>query len=214
MEDAGNPIRVLCLSDQVVPLVDSPQVADTFSEVDLLVGCGDLPAAYLEYALTMLRVPLIYVHGNHDSDDYQVPGGDNIEGKYRVVQGLRFLGFGGSPRYKAKGRHQYTELEMTMRMIAFLPRLIVQRLLSGYGVDALVTHSPPRGIHDADDIAHRGFLIFRRLIHLIRPRYMLHGHSHVHANIETTETYLAGCRIFNVYPYKLLTLSHKLGRKR
>jgi hypothetical protein len=35
---------------------------------------------------------------------------------------------------------------------------------------------------------------------------MLHGHSHVHANITRTESTLAGCKISNVFPYKVLTL--------
>src|SRR5205823_4064430 len=33
---------------------------------DLVVGCGDLPFDYLEYLVSRLDVPLLYVPGNHD----------------------------------------------------------------------------------------------------------------------------------------------------
>ena len=37
-----------------------------FSEIELILGCGDLPYPYLENLLTFLNVPLFYVPGNHD----------------------------------------------------------------------------------------------------------------------------------------------------
>jgi hypothetical protein len=55
----GSAITVLGLSDEVVPIVDSPQIAETFATVDLVVACGDLPSEYLEYALTALNKPLV-----------------------------------------------------------------------------------------------------------------------------------------------------------
>lgn len=33
---------------------------------DLVVSCGDLPSDYLEYLVSSLNVPLVYVPGNHD----------------------------------------------------------------------------------------------------------------------------------------------------
>jgi Icc-related predicted phosphoesterase len=46
------------------------------------------------------------------------------------------------------------------------------------GVDLVLTHAPPRYIHDAEDRCHRGFRCFRRLIDKYRPRYFIHGHIH------------------------------------
>ena len=34
---------------------------------DLVIGCGDLPFDYLEYLVSRLDVPLLYVPGNHDA---------------------------------------------------------------------------------------------------------------------------------------------------
>jgi uncharacterized protein len=46
------------------------------------------------------------------------------------------------------------------------------------GVDLFVTHAPPRYIHDAQDLCHRGFKVYRKLIQWYGPRYFLHGHIH------------------------------------
>ena len=43
----------------------SPQVRGRFEDIDLVLGCGDLPYFYLEYVLTALNVPLFFVRGNH-----------------------------------------------------------------------------------------------------------------------------------------------------
>jgi len=45
---------------------------DRFGDVELVLSCGDLPYYYLEYIVSMLNVPLLYVHGNHDAPpEYQ-----------------------------------------------------------------------------------------------------------------------------------------------
>ena len=35
-------------------------------DYDLILACGDLKPAYLEFLVTMARCPLLYVHGNHN----------------------------------------------------------------------------------------------------------------------------------------------------
>jgi predicted phosphodiesterase len=206
MADPGKEITLLGLSDEVVPLVDSPQIAETFQAADLIVSCGDLPSTYLEYALTALNKPLYYVPGNHDADDYAVPGGDNLDGSLRRWKSWWMLGFGGSMRYKKKGRHQYTQTEMAARVLPFLPRLFLRRLRKGRGLDLVVTHAPPKGIHDLSDPAHKGFSIFLLMIRLLKPRVLVHGHTHVHANLETVKTNFSGCTIINVFPYRVLSI--------
>jgi calcineurin-like phosphoesterase family protein len=199
-------MQILCLSDQIVSFVQSPIVLDKFGQVDLIASCGDLPAQYLEYVVSMLNKPLTYVPGNHDRDDLEVQGGIALDGQVERIAGLWMAGLGGSRRYKRVGRHQYTELEMGSRFIRWLPRMFIRRLVRGHGLDILQTHSPPRFIHDADDWAHRGFTVFRSLIQLVRPRLMLHGHAHIQRNLEITETDFHYCRIINVFPQRLVQL--------
>ena len=40
--------------------------ADKLADVDLVLSAGDLNHLYLEFIVTMLNVPLVYVRGNHD----------------------------------------------------------------------------------------------------------------------------------------------------
>jgi Icc-related predicted phosphoesterase len=197
-------MQILGLSDQVVGFVQSPAIREKFGGVDLIVGCGDLPAAYLEYAVSMLNQPLVYVPGNHDPDDFNVQGGIDQDGRLSRIAGLWIAGLGGSRRYKSDGRHQYNEFEMGMRLMRWIPRLALRRLVRRHGLDILVTHSPPRFIHDAEDWAHRGFVVFRAFIRLVRPRLMLHGHAHIHRNLDVVETEFLGCRVLNVFPQKLI----------
>jgi Icc-related predicted phosphoesterase len=203
-------MKILALSDEVVEQVYSTEVRERYRQVDLILGCGDLPAYYLEYVESQLNVPLLFVPGNHDPDNFRVPGGQDIDGRVARVQNLTVTGLGGSRRYKADGRHQYSETEMHLRLIPMLPRLLWRRLRLGYGADILVTHAPPKGIHDAPDLAHTGFDAFHRLIRAIRPRLVLHGHVHLWTGKETRETQLEGTRILNVFPVQLIDL--EVGR--
>lgn len=199
-------MQILGLSDQVVGFVQSPAVREKFGGVDLIASCGDLPTEYLEYVVSMLDKPLVYVPGNHDSDDYNVQGGKGMDGRLSHVAGLWIAGLGGSRRYKPEGRHQYTEFQMGWRIAKWLPRLTLRRALYGYGLDILLTHSPPRHIHDGEDWAHRGFTVLGAFLRLVRPRVMLHGHVSIHPNIDIFETEVQGCRVVNVFPQRLIEL--------
>lgn len=199
-------MKILALSDRTVPFIYSPLVEERYREVELIVGCGDLESSYLEYVLTRLNVPLLYVHGNHDADDFNVPGGLSVDGRLVRLDGLWIGGLGGSRRYKSDGIHQYTEGEMWWRVFRMLLRITPRRLARGHGLDVLLTHSPPLGIHDMPDFAHLGFASFRTLIRLARPRLVLHGHSHAVKNIDRTESLLYETPIVNVYPIRVVEL--------
>lgn len=166
---------------KLLVISDAPDVGlwDYFSKDKLqgaaaIISCGDLPAAYLTFLVTMANVPLFYVHGNHDGRYEQQPpeGCDCIDGKVVEFRGYRILGLGGCMRYN-DGPHQYTEGQMKRR-IAKLGR----RLEKG-GVDILVTHSPAQGMGDLEDGCHRGFACFRQLMDRLAPEYHVHGHVHL-----------------------------------
>jgi Icc-related predicted phosphoesterase len=202
-------VKVLALSDRVVDFVYSVNVVKHFDGVELIVGCGDLPVEYLEFVVSMYNIPLVYVPGNHDNDNFSVPGGESVDGKLVEVAGLRIMGLGGSPRYKPKGKHQYTEYQMRLRVWRLLFRAIARKGLSGGQIDLLVTHSPPLGIHDSQDVAHTGFASFHSLIGYARPKWMLHGHSHVNRNIEETVSELYGTKIVNIFPYRIVEIERE-----
>ena len=215
-------MKILALSDQVVEHLYSPLIKERFGDVDLVVGCGDLPNYYLDYVVSMLNVPLTHVPGNHDlpatsnSDQgLECSGGPrwlaNIDGMVVKEGGLLLAGLGGSIRYRPDGIHQYTQAQMAGRVLGLAPRLYWNRLRHGRFLDILVTHAPPRGIHDAEDPAHVGFEVFNRFIAHFRPRYLLHGHSHVYRRCENTTTQAGPTTIINVYPYRVIEVDTTHG---
>ena len=123
----------------------------------------------------MSNKPLYYVHGNHDeSYDTKPPlGCDSLDDEVIVYRGLRILGLGGSMRYK-KGPNQYTQNEMKKRV-----RKLSLKLFFSNGFDILVTHAPAYQLNDGDDLPHRGFMAFNKLLDKYRPKYFLHGHVHL-----------------------------------
>jgi len=204
-------LKILAVSDMVVDRLYTAQVAELFRDVDLILGCGDLPYEYLEFLVSVLNVPLLYVPGNHDPQFNQkhpvscAEGCDLLDQRVARVKGLNLAGLGGSIRYKPVPPNQYTQTQMYLRLLGFLPGLLKQRIQTGSGVDILVAHSPPRGIHDDTDPAHVGFWAFRDLIRVLKPRYFLHGHTLVYkSNLLPTVTQMGSTTVINVYPYRVL----------
>lgn len=206
---------VLALSDEVVPLVYSLHIRDRFRTVQLILGCGDLPYYYLEYAVTMLGVPCFYVHGNHDAPE--LTGNDELVTEARGCtllddrvlrhQGIIFAGLGGSMRYNADSHYQYTERDMLLRVLRLTPRLLFNRLRYGRGLDVLLTHAPPAGIHQGHDLAHRGFRALRWLIEWAHPRYLIHGHIHQNYRMGTaTHTRHKHTAVINAASHRVIWL--------
>ena len=134
----------------------------------------------------------------------------NVDGQTARAGRLLLAGLGGSVRYKPDGLYQYTQAEMSRRILALIPALWRNWLQRGRALDILITHAPPRGIHDTahpdSDSAHVGFEAFLPLLRRFRPRYLLHGHSHVWTTRQVTHTRYAATDVINVYPYKIIEI--------
>jgi len=202
------PIKVLAISDEVVSLLYSPKIKDLYGDVDLVVGCGDLPYYYLEYITTLLPADVLYVYGNHDktqfmSDGRQVNAAEGcvlLEDQIVERNGLLFAGLGGSMRYQPRAVNQYTEGDMRTRILKMTPQLLYNKAVHGRFLDVLVTHSPAFGIHDGPDLPHTGFKSLLWFMDTFKPRYMLHGHMHVYRPDQAIETRYNETTIINVYP--------------
>jgi Icc-related predicted phosphoesterase len=199
-------VRILALSDVVDDAANGPGVRDRFGDVDLVIGCGDLPYDYLDRVTTALGAPLYAVHGNHDvpperSDDPHVAvWWENIDLHGRVVNasGLLLGGLGGSPEY-SNGPYQYSESAIWLQIMTMAPRLLRNRIGCGRALDVLVTHAPPRAIHDRPDRAHRGFIAIRWFLRIFRPRYHLHGHVHLYDGRTISSTVFGDTTVLNAY---------------
>ena len=175
-------MKILIISDEESPALWDYYVPGRLKEYDLILSCGDLRAKYLSFLVTMARCPLLYVHGNHDTEYVKEPpeGCDCIDDMLVTYNGIRILGLGGCRKYHP-GRHQYTEKQMR-RWIAKLR----WKLWRSGGVDIVVTHTPPEGVGDMDDPAHRGFAALRALLDKYQPAYLVHGHVHLRYGLDQT----------------------------
>ena len=193
-------MAVLAVGDEVDErlLGDSPP--GLLRDVRLVLSCGDLPADYLEALANRFQVPLLYVRGNHDRYYRESPPpGENIHGRVVVVGGLKILGFEGSPWYNGDGV-QYTEWQMWWRVQAARTAMWKAR-----GVDIVVTHTPPFGVNDGEDLVHTGFKAFRPLVEALRPRYFIHGHTHLSYTPRAARiTTVGGTQVVNAFRSVLL----------
>lgn len=197
-------MRVLAIADTEERWLTAADARDRLREYDLIVSCGDLDARYLEHIVTMANVPLLYVWGNHDTA-YRLhtpEGCHSIEGRIAEYRGVRFMGLGGSVRYNDRV-FGFTERDMYWRMVRLSLAAKAQS-----GVDVLVTHTPPRGYGDLNDLPHQGFDAFNTCLEMLSPRYLLHGHIHPeYGRIAREYTHPAGTEILNCCGYRELDLS-------
>lgn len=208
-------MKILAVSDEVVERLYSLCNTGHFNDIDLIIGCGDLPYPYLENMVSFLNVPLLYVPGNHDPEYREndsktyAEGGSNLDLKLIRTKTFLLGGLGGSVRYRPNGTNQHSQSEAFFRAYKLLPRLFLNRIQYGRYLDILITHSPPFGVHDNDTEAHTGLKAINWLIQIAKPRYHLHGHTHVYRrNLDTTESTIRGTKIINVHPYKVLDVYH------
>ncbi len=167
-------MSILAVSDEVDERLLGDVPPDSLVGIRLILSCGDLPADYLEALADRYRVPLLHVRGNHDARHGGAPlPGENVDGRLVKIAGLRVLGFEGSIWYNGEGV-QYTERQMWWRVFRLRPAV----RWAG-GVDIVMTHAAPYGIHDGQDRAHIGFRVFDSALSWFRPRYFVHGHNHL-----------------------------------
>jgi Icc-related predicted phosphoesterase len=167
-------MRILTVADEEAKYLYDFYQSGRLDEYDLIISCGDPHRHYLEFLVTMAHCPVLYVHGNHDEDyDKYPPGGcECIEDQIYVYKGVRILGLGGSFKYR-DGTHMFTERQMRRRI-----RRLWFQLWYHKGFDILVTHAPAYGVNDLDDLPHRGFQCFLKLLEKYKPKYFIHGHVH------------------------------------
>ena len=213
-------MKILCISDQIDPLVYSPSIKDRFKGVDLVLSAGDLSLEYLDFIVSSLNKPLFFVFGNHHADEIkyfrrtgvlgeekELPccGAVHLGSRIVFEENLILAGLGGSMRYN-QGANQYTEFQMFLEILKLLPGLFWNRLFRGRFVDILLTHAPPRGIHDKSDKCHWGFKIFLWFMKVFKPVYLVHGHIHLYDLSAVRSTQWGKTTVLNAYGHYVIDI--------
>lgn len=218
-------MRLLSISDEVERILESPALHTRVGAVDGILSCGDLPVSYLEYLVTALNVPCLYIHGNHDGPERRADGTnhtepegcDNLDLQVANLSGLLVAGISGVVRYR-EGPYQYSEGEWQRRMWVLAARTMLARRRYGRGIDILISHTPPYGLHDGPG-AHRGSRALRRFIERFAPRYLIHGHVHLNYGYgdqrplehgSTTIINTCGYRVLEIEPQPVRILETKV----
>lgn len=210
-------MKILALSDKLVPFIYSSQLRSRFSGTDLVLGCGDLPYYYLEFVLDSLDIPLFFVRGNHDvlvehSSEAQrtkPDGATDLHARHARYCGLMLAGVEGSHKYR-EGPFQYTQTGMWRHVFWLVPGLFRNRLAHGRYLDIFITHSPPMGMHDQVDLPHQGIKAFRWLVDSFQPAYYFHGHVHIIGTAENVVGQIGRTRVINSFGYHEIEFDHSL----
>lgn len=225
-------MKILCVSDTTDPLVYSGAIKEHFADIDCVLSAGDLPLDYLEFIVSSLNKPLLFVFGNHNLGDfdyydkksrdplelnltsYFIPGAgaSHIGGKVVKESTLLFAGLGGSMRYN-DGKNQFSNFDMKLEILKLLPKLLFNKLRHGRFLDLLLTHAPPEGIHDQNDLCHQGFKPFLWFMRVFKPKYLVHGHIHLYNISEKRKTVYYATTIVNAYSHTVIEINEDKAKK-
>jgi Icc-related predicted phosphoesterase len=224
-------MKILCISDQIDPLVYSSAIKDRFADVDLVLSAGDLPMDYLEFIVSSLNKPLLFVFGNHNLEEYRYygaagtdfinwddavrmchsSGAVHVGFKVHREGGLIIAGLGGSMKYN-RGENQYTDFQMKWAIFKLIPGLLINRIFRGRFLDILLTHASPLGIHDKTDPCHRGFKAFLWFMKVFKPKYLIHGHIHLYDLSAVRTTMYQDTLVLNAYSHYVVDTGENIGR--
>jgi Icc-related predicted phosphoesterase len=216
-------VKILCISDQIDPLVYTTSIKERFGDVDLILSAGDLPMDYLDFIVSSLNKPLLFVFGNHHTrdmpfytgNDFYIPqqsaadehyrgsGALHVGSRIHREEGIIVAGLGGSMRYN-KGENQFTEFQMKKEMFKLFPALIFNRIFRGRYLDILLTHASPKGIHDKEDRCHQGFGCFLWFMRKFKPKYLIHGHIHLYDLGDIRVTKYDETTVINAYSHYVI----------
>ena len=94
---------------------------------------------------------------------------------------------------------------MRWRALSLEARIRLNPARGARRLDVLLTHAPPLGWGSPDDLAHRGFAAFIRIVKDLTPSLLVHGHVHPYGRAQP-ERKLASTQIINAVPLRLIEL--------
>jgi uncharacterized protein len=204
-------MKILAISDIVVDWIYHPNIRHMLPDINLVIGCGDLPQNYLEFIVSSLDIPVFFVNGNHSQDvivekyNHYYHGTVDIHCRVKRFDGCSFAGIEGSIRYN-DGQYQYSQFEMWLNVFHLVPSLLLNRINTGQYLTVFVSHAPPWGIQDQRDFAHQGIKAFRWLLNRFHPEYHLHGHTHIYRPDTSVVTTYGQTKVVNAFGFQKIEL--------
>lgn len=204
-------MKILAVSDIVVDWIYNPKIRHLLPDINLAIGCGDLPQNYLEFVVSSLDIPVFFVNGNHsqviaeEKQHNYYHGAVDLHCRVKRFNGYLFAGVEGSIRYN-DGPFQYSQVEMWLNVFRLVPSLLMTRINTGHYLNVFITHAPPWGIQDQSDLAHQGIKAFRWLLTRFHPEYHLHGHTHIYRPDTPVETQFGKTKVINVFGFQKIEL--------
>ncbi len=215
--------KILCVADQIDPVIYSKNIKDKYGDMDFIIAAGDLPMEYLDFIQASLGKPLLFVLGGHylkslthyhpemaektkdgeinkfkKNNLFKSENGTYIGFKTFKQDNLLIAGISGAKK-ENDGKNQFTERQMRRKIIAMIPRLLVNKIKYGRYADIIVSHAP---IASAN-----GFKCFEKFIKLFKPKYWLHGNVHIHNSKTPRSTNIEKTEVINVYSRHVLEIS-------
>jgi Icc-related predicted phosphoesterase len=168
-----DPIRILAVSDLLEPTLLDRRNRQALGSIDLIVGCEPEDIAFVADGFD---APILYVLGNHDGDSQWAkcaiycPDPMTSESVVRragiAIAGLTWPGSRGKGAHRSESMAWRQVLRLASKRLGREDPLIV------------ISHVPPLGSGDVPtDAYHRGFHGYDWLLHHLRPRLWLHGHT-------------------------------------
>lgn len=227
-------MKILCISDQIDPLIYSSSAKERFADIDLVLCAGDLSTDYIDFVVSTLNKPTYFVFGNHNLNDFPYyhktaeHGGYIMTDRYELnhshgavytgfktkrEQNLLLAGASGSIRYN-NGQCQYTDRQMFMSLLKMVPSLIRNKMRYGRYLDIFLTHAPPLGIHDKKDPCHTGFKCYLWFLRKFKPKYMIHGHIHLYDIQDQRITPFDSTIVINAFSHYILEIPDPVTREK
>ncbi|MGV8025885.1 MAG: metallophosphoesterase [Anaerolineaceae bacterium] len=216
------PHKILVVSDTISDQLYNSAKKKNLQDIRFIISSGDLPYDYLENLVSTFNVPLYFVRGNH-ARFYESETGiihDHPWGCYDLhvrslkdPSGFLLAGVQGSHIYNY-GHYQYSQAAMWQFVFRLIPSLMANFALSGRYLDIFVTHAPPWGIHDNQDVAHQGIKAFLWVLKVFKPLYHFHGHVYDFGKNKQMITKFENTEIVNTYGYRVheISVNQKMRR--
>jgi len=223
--------KILCISDQIDPVIYSKNIKNKYGDVDFIISAGDLPIEYLDFVQTSLDKPLYFVFGSHhlkalthyhpEMAEKQKEGEVNIfsKGNSRKSNKGIYIGFksckyeniiiagiSGAKKHN-DGKNQFTEKQMKRKLSKMIPALFLNKLRYGRYLDILVTHSPPFINGEKDENKQECFECFTKFINFFKPKYLVHGQVHIYDPQQSRSSKYRQTEVINAYSRQILEVN-------